>query len=74
MRQLDWVEGVWPKKMKAAQADPTNDMRRMMYPKVQKYAQLLDKSINVTVCKTFFYVCHTVRTLLTQDIPTCCNI
>ncbi len=36
VRELDWVEGVWPKEMKEAQSDPTNDMRRMMYPKVQK--------------------------------------
>ncbi len=27
---------VWPKEMRESQTDPTNDMRRMMYPKVQK--------------------------------------
>lgn len=36
VRQLDWVEGAWPRDLKQAQTDPTNDMRRMMYPKVQK--------------------------------------
>ncbi len=36
VRELDWVERVWPREMKEAQSDPTNDMRRMMYPKVQK--------------------------------------
>ncbi len=36
VRQLDWVEGAWPHELKQAQTDPTNDMRRMMYPKVQK--------------------------------------
>lgn len=34
--QLDWVETVWPRELREAQTDPTNDLHKMMYPKVQK--------------------------------------
>ena len=34
--RLDWVDAVWPRELRDAQTDPTNDLRRMMYPKVQK--------------------------------------
>ena len=37
MRQLDWVEQAWPRHLKQAQTDPTNNLHTMMYPKVQKY-------------------------------------
>ena len=37
VRQLDWVEQVWPVHLKSQQTSPTNDLSKMMYPKVQKY-------------------------------------
>lgn len=37
VRELDWVEQVWPKELKLLQTNPTNDLKKMMYPKVQKY-------------------------------------
>ena len=36
VKQLDWVELVWPRNLKDQQTDPTNDITKMMYPKVQK--------------------------------------
>ena len=36
VKQLDWVELVWPRNLKDQQTDPTNDVTKMMYPKVQK--------------------------------------
>ena len=36
VRHLDWVNWVWPSELKQSQTDSTNDMRKMMYPKVQK--------------------------------------
>ena len=39
MRQLDWVEQMWPEELKNMQTNPTNDLNKMMYPKVQKYVQ-----------------------------------
>ena len=41
VRQLDWVEQVWPLELKEKQTNPTNDLNKMMYPKVQKYATIL---------------------------------
>ena len=39
VRQIDWVDNVWPRHLKEDQEDGTNDMRSMMYPKVthEKY-------------------------------------
>ena len=34
VRQIDWVDNVWPRHLKEDQEDGTNDMRSMMYPKV----------------------------------------
>ena len=34
VRQVDWVDNVWPRHLKEDQEDGTNDMRSMMYPKV----------------------------------------
>ena len=47
VRQLDWVEQVWPLHLKILQTNPTNDLNKMMYPKVQKYAL---KNLNSGVC------------------------
>ena len=51
VRQVDWVDQVWPKHLKEDQEDGTNDMRRMMYPKVQKYCLM-----SVAGCYTDFHV------------------
>jgi F-box/leucine-rich repeat protein 10/11 len=34
VRQLDWVERVWPRHLKRLQTEATNVMDEMMYPKV----------------------------------------
>ena len=51
VRQVDWVDQVWPKHLKEDQEESTNDMRRMMYPKVQKYCLM-----SVAGCYTDFHV------------------
>ena len=51
VRQIDWVDQVWPKHLKEDQEEATNDMRRMMYPKVQKYCLM-----SVAGCYTDFHV------------------
>ena len=33
---MDWVNKVWPRSLKQRQNEPTNDIKRMLYPKVQK--------------------------------------
>jgi len=37
VKELDWVEKAWPIDLKIQQSNPTNDLNKMMYPKVQKY-------------------------------------
>lgn len=37
VRQIDWVDTAWPRHLKDAQTDATNNIEDMMYPKVQKY-------------------------------------
>ena len=51
VRKVDWVDHVWPKHLKEDQEDGTNDMRRMKYPKVQKYCLM-----SVAGCYTDFHV------------------
>ena len=51
VRQLDWVELVWPKNLKDQQTDPTNDITKMMYPKVQKYCLM-----SIGGCYTDFHL------------------
>ena len=36
VRQLDWVDWIWPKHLKHQQTEPTNALGEMKYPKVQK--------------------------------------
>lgn len=36
VRQVDWVDWVWPKHLKAQQTESTNSIGDMKYPKVQK--------------------------------------
>jgi len=51
VRQIDWVDNVWPRHLKNDQEDGTNDMRSMMYPKVQKYCLM-----SVAGCYTDFHI------------------
>lgn len=36
VKQLDWVDLVWPRHLKKAQREGTNALQQMKYPKVQK--------------------------------------
>ncbi len=36
IRQLDWINTVWPRHLKECQTEATNIIGRMKYPKVQK--------------------------------------
>lgn len=51
VRQIDWVDNVWPRHLKDLQEDTTNDMSRMQYPKVQKYCLM-----SIAGCYTDFHV------------------
>ena len=37
VRQLDWTDKAWPRHLKELQQDSTNNLKDMMYPKVQKF-------------------------------------
>ena len=37
VRQMDWIDKVWPRHLKEMQVEATNSIDDMMYPKVQKY-------------------------------------
>ncbi|EDW15837.2 jmjC domain-containing histone demethylation protein 1 [Drosophila mojavensis] len=51
VRQIDWVDVVWPKQLKDAQKEGTNLLGGMMYPKVQKYCLMSVKN-----CYTDFHI------------------
>lgn len=51
VRQMDWVDVVWPKQLKDSQVEGTNVIEEMMYPKVQKYCLMSVKN-----CYTDFHV------------------
>ncbi|XP_037948315.1 jmjC domain-containing histone demethylation protein 1 isoform X2 [Teleopsis dalmanni] len=51
VRQIDWVDVVWPKQLKDAQKEGTNVIGEMMYPKVQKYCLMSVKN-----CYTDFHI------------------
>ncbi|XP_058808657.1 jmjC domain-containing histone demethylation protein 1-like [Phymastichus coffea] len=51
VRQIDWVDTVWPKHLKESQVESTNLLEDMMYPKVQKYCLM-----SVKGCYTDFHV------------------
>lgn len=51
VRQIDWVDVVWPRHLKEAQTESTNVLDDMMYPKVQKYCLM-----SVKGCYTDFHV------------------
>lgn len=50
VRNIDWVDVVWPKQLKEAQVDATNSLDSMMYPKVKKYCLMSVKN-----CYTDFH-------------------
>ncbi|KAK9745105.1 PHD-finger [Popillia japonica] len=51
VRQLDWVDCVWPRHLKESQTEATNVLEDMKYPKVQKYCLM-----SVKGCYTDFHV------------------
>ncbi|KAM0725100.1 JmjC domain-containing histone demethylation protein 1 [Formica fusca] len=51
VRQVDWVDVIWPRHLKDAQVESTNLLEDMMYPKVQKYCLM-----SVKGCYTDFHV------------------
>ena len=51
VRQIDFIDNVWPRHFKDQQDDSTNDMSKMLYPKVQKYALM-----SIAGCYTDFHV------------------
>ncbi|ELT93702.1 hypothetical protein CAPTEDRAFT_226024 [Capitella teleta] len=51
VRQLDWVDRVWPSYYKDCQTETTNILDKMKYPKVQKYCLM-----SVKGCYTDFHI------------------
>ncbi|CAH1118335.1 unnamed protein product [Phaedon cochleariae] len=51
VRQVDWVDCVWPRHLKESQIEATNALDVMKYPKVQKYCLM-----SVKGCYTDFHV------------------
>lgn len=51
VRQIDWIDKVWPRHLKEMQVEATNSMDDMMYPKVQKYCLM-----SVKGCFTDFHI------------------
>uniref|UniRef100_A0A8C4NE75 [histone H3]-dimethyl-L-lysine(36) demethylase n=1 Tax=Eptatretus burgeri TaxID=7764 RepID=A0A8C4NE75_EPTBU len=49
--QLDWVDAMWPRKLKERQTETTNAISEMKYPKVQKYCLM-----SVKGCYTDFHI------------------
>ncbi|XP_064461296.1 lysine-specific demethylase 2B-like isoform X2 [Ornithodoros turicata] len=51
VRQVDWVDAVWPRHLKESQTEGTNAIEDMKYPKVQKYCLM-----SVKGCYTDFHI------------------
>jgi len=51
VRQIDWVDNVWPRHFKEDQDEATNALNKMKYPKVQKYCLM-----SVKGCYTDFHI------------------
>ncbi|XP_070573152.1 LOW QUALITY PROTEIN: lysine-specific demethylase 2B-like [Ptychodera flava] len=51
VRQVDWVDNVWPRHLKETQTEATNAIADMKYPKVQKYCLM-----SVAGCYTDFHI------------------
>jgi len=37
VRQMDWIDKAWPRHLKELQAEASNNLKDMLYPKVQKF-------------------------------------
>ena len=51
IRQIDFIDNVWPRHFKEVQEEGSNDMAKMLYPKVQKYCLM-----SIAGCYTDFHV------------------
>ncbi|XP_041348389.1 lysine-specific demethylase 2A-like isoform X2 [Gigantopelta aegis] len=51
VRQIDWVDQVWPRYLIDCQKESTNVIEKMMYPKVKKYCLM-----SVAGCYTDFHI------------------
>eukprot|EP00088_Acartia_fossae_P039647 TRINITY_DN4126_c0_g1_i2.p1 TRINITY_DN4126_c0_g1~~TRINITY_DN4126_c0_g1_i2.p1 ORF type:complete len:935 (+),score=174.46 TRINITY_DN4126_c0_g1_i2:37-2841(+) len=51
VRQIDWLDNVWPRHLKEDQDEGTNELSKMKYPKVQKYCLM-----SVAGCYTDFHI------------------
>ncbi len=51
VRQLDWIETAWPENLRESQVEPSNQLDKMKYPKVQKYVLMSPKG-----CYTDFHI------------------
>jgi F-box/leucine-rich repeat protein 10/11 len=51
VKNLDWINKAWPNLLRNQQTDSTNDIKQMMYPKVQKYCLM-----SVAGCYTDFHL------------------
>ncbi|KAH7637477.1 lysine-specific demethylase 2b-like protein [Dermatophagoides farinae] len=51
VKQMDWVDLVWPRYLKRMQKEGTNALHEMKYPKVQKYCLM-----SVKGCYTDFHI------------------
>ncbi|EDV29135.1 uncharacterized protein TRIADDRAFT_49824 [Trichoplax adhaerens] len=51
VRDIDWVDNVWPDELKMKQTSTTNNMEDMKYPKVKKYVLM-----SVAGCYTDFHI------------------
>ncbi|GAB6031109.1 hypothetical protein CHUAL_007917 [Chamberlinius hualienensis] len=51
VREIDWVDNVWPRHLKKSQIESTNIIEDMKYPKVQKYCLM-----SVKGCYTDFHI------------------
>ncbi|EGD77623.1 hypothetical protein PTSG_08718 [Salpingoeca rosetta] len=51
VRHIDLIDNAWPPERKQAQRDPTNNIKTMKYPKVQKYCLM-----SVGGCFTDFHI------------------
>ena len=51
VRQIDFTDNVWPRHFKEQQDEGSNDMAKMLYPKVQKYCLM-----SIAGCYTDFHV------------------
>lgn len=56
VRQVDWVDCVWPRHLKESQTEATNLLEDMKYPKVQKYCLMSVKGANFRVTKNIIII------------------